>query len=57
MDAPTILQLFSSPETDRPAGLSTWDEAFLKALYHTRHNDKQQLAEMKTAMVQDIAPQ
>jgi len=56
-DAPTILHLFSSPETDRPAGLSMWDEAFLKALYHTRHNDKQQLAEMKTAMVQDIAPQ
>jgi hypothetical protein len=56
VDAPTILHLFSSPETDRPAGLSTWDQAFLKALYHTRHTDKQQLAEIKTAMLQDIAP-
>jgi hypothetical protein len=55
-DAPTILHLFSGPENDRPAGLSTWDEAFLKALYHTRHTDKQQVADIKTEMVQDIAP-
>jgi hypothetical protein len=56
VDAPTILHLFSHPESERPAGLSAWDEAFLKALYHTRHTDKQQVAEIKTAMVQDIAP-
>jgi hypothetical protein len=55
-DAPTILHLFSRSENERPAGLSTWDEAFLKALYHTEHTDKQQLAEIKTAMVQEIAP-
>jgi hypothetical protein len=55
-DAPSILHLFSSSETERPAGLSAWDEAFLKALYHTEHSDKQQLAEIKTVMVQQIAP-
>jgi hypothetical protein len=54
-DAPSILNLFSGPEEARPAGLSTWDEAFLKALYHTRHTDKQQVAEIKTEMMQDIA--
>ena len=55
-DAPSILRLFSGGEADRPAGLSPWDESFLKALYHTLPTDKQQLAEIKSAMVQDIAP-
>jgi hypothetical protein len=55
-DAPTILHLFSSAENARPAGLSSWDQAFLKALYHTEHSDKQQLAEIKTVMVEEIAP-
>jgi hypothetical protein len=55
-DAPSILRLFSSAEADRPSGLSPWDESFLKALYHTLPTDKQQLAEIKSAMMQDIAP-
>lgn len=55
-DAPTILHLFSSAVDDRPAGLSTWDEAFLKALYGTEQTDRQQLAEIRSAIVQAIAP-
>jgi hypothetical protein len=55
-DAPSILHLFARSENERPAGLSAWDEAFLKALYRTEHADKQQLAEIKTAMIQQIAP-
>lgn len=55
-DAPSILHLFSHPENERPPGLSTWDEAFLKALYHTEQTDKQQLDEIKTAMVEGLAP-
>jgi len=55
-DAPSILHLFSRSENERPPGLSPWDEAFLKALYHTEQTDKQQLAEIKTVMVQQIAP-
>jgi hypothetical protein len=55
-DAPSILHLFSRPENERPAGLSTWDEAFLKALYHTEQTDKQQLAEIKTAMIEGLVP-
>jgi hypothetical protein len=55
-DAPSILHLFSRSEADRPSALSAWDEAFLKALYHTEQADRQQLAEIKTAMVKQIAP-
>ncbi len=55
-DGPSILHLFSRPENDRPPGLSTWDEAFLKALYHTEQTDRQQLAEIKTTMVDGLVP-
>ncbi|MDP9010334.1 MAG: hypothetical protein M3N91_16805 [Pseudomonadota bacterium] len=51
----SILQLFSGPATP-PPGLSAWDEAFLKALYHTEHLDQRQISAIKTEMVQDIAP-
>lgn len=55
-DSPSsILQLFSGSATP-PPGLSAWDEAFLKALYHTDHLDQHQILEIKTSMVQDIAP-
>ena len=55
-DAPTILHLFSGPANDRPAGLSRWDQAFLKALYRTEQTDRQQLEEIKTAVAAEIAP-
>ena len=55
-DAPTILHLFSVPENERPAGLSRWDQAFLKALYRTEQTDRQQLEEIKTAVAAEIAP-
>jgi hypothetical protein len=55
-DAPSILHLFSRSENERPPGLSTWDEAFLKALYHTDQTDKQQLAEIKTTMIEGLLP-
>jgi len=55
-DAPTILHLFSRSENDRPPGLSNWDEAFLKALYHTEQTDKQQLGEIKTTMIEGLLP-
>lgn len=55
-DTPSILQLFSNSEKPAPLGLSKWDEAFLKGLYHTEHLDRSQFADIKTAMVQEIAP-
>jgi hypothetical protein len=56
-DAPSsILQLFATSGKVPPPGLSAWDEAFLKALYHTEHLDQHQLSAVKTAMVGEIAP-
>jgi len=54
-EAPTILNLFDASGTAPPA-LTAWDESFLKAVYQTRITDKAQIAEIKTAMVQDVAP-
>ena len=53
-DAPTILRLFSDPANAPPLGLSSWDEAYLKALYHTQHEDRTQLLAIKTSIVKDI---
>jgi hypothetical protein len=55
-EAPSIMHLFSRSENDRPPGLSSWDEAFLKALYHTEQTDKQQLGEIKTTMIEGLLP-
>ena len=54
-EAPSILNLFAGAG-QAPPGLTAWDQAFLKALYGTRITDRGQLAEIKTAMVQDVAP-
>jgi hypothetical protein len=55
-DAPaSILQLFSNAGKP-PPGLSAWDEAFLKALYHTEHLDQHQISAINTEMMQAIAP-
>ncbi|HEY0748357.1 MAG TPA: hypothetical protein VGD63_16765 [Steroidobacteraceae bacterium] len=54
-EVPTILNLFADP-SKAPAGVTAWDESFLKAVYETRSTDRTQLAAIKTAMVQDIAP-
>jgi hypothetical protein len=56
-DAPSsILQLFAAGGPKPPPGLSAWDEAFLKALYHTEHLDQHQLSAVKSSMTQQIAP-
>lgn len=54
-DTPTILNLFAGAGK-APPGLTAWDESFLKAVYTTRITDKYQIAAIKTAMVQDVAP-
>jgi hypothetical protein len=54
--APTILSLFSTSGKERPPGLTSWDQAYLKALYHTSHWDRMQLAEIKTSVMNDLAP-
>ena len=54
-DAPTILRLFSDSANAPALGLSTWDAAYLKALYHTDHDDRTQLLALKAAMIKDVA--
>lgn len=55
-DAPSILQLFKASRHIPAPGLSSWDQAFLKALYRTRHADPDQLGEIKISVVKDLAP-
>jgi hypothetical protein len=52
--APTILNVFHD-DGKAPTSLTAWDEAFLKATYQARVTDRQQLAEIKTTMVEDVA--
>jgi hypothetical protein len=54
--APTILSLFSHSGKEPPPGLTLWDQAYLKALYHTSHEDRMQLVEIKTSVMTEIAP-
>jgi hypothetical protein len=53
--SPTILRLFSDSDEAKPTGLSAWDSAFLKALYHTSQKTNRQRSAITQSMVQDIA--
>jgi hypothetical protein len=52
----TILRVLDDG-TERPQGLSVWDEAFLKSLYHADPANIMQLSLMKTQMLDYVAPQ
>jgi hypothetical protein len=53
---PSILRLFSEPESARPQDLSSWDSAFLKALYSVNPGDASQVAEIAHAMQGQLIP-
>jgi hypothetical protein len=55
-DASTILQLFSAPPKAPPFGLSLWDQAYLKAVYHLDRRDKPPRLGIARLMTQEIAP-
>jgi hypothetical protein len=55
-DAPTILHLFGGPDTDRPQGLSRWDQDFLNALYHTDPRSTMRLTEISLKLREDLLP-
>ena len=55
-DAPTILQVFSNSEKAPIPGLSPWDQAYLKALYHTDRSDKAQRLAIARTMAREIVP-
>jgi len=60
-NAPTILHLFDArhPGEQRPAGLSAWDQAFLKALYNDASSQQILITERSQItgkMLHDLAP-
>jgi hypothetical protein len=55
-DAPSILRLFSDRAGAPALGLSPWDAAYLKAIYHTQQEDKTQLSAVRESVVNDLAP-
>ena len=55
-DALSILHLFTDPKGAPPLGLSPWDAAYLKAIYHVQQDDKTQLLAVRESMVNDVAP-
>jgi hypothetical protein len=53
--APSVLRLFSDAGNAPADGMSSWDQALLKALYASRATDVMQISAMKTQMVNSIA--
>jgi hypothetical protein len=53
---PTILHLFGESSESAPPGLSAWDEALLKSLYSTEQKNVMQLSQIKTQVVNSLAP-
>jgi hypothetical protein len=56
-DNPSILKLFDGGPQAAPAGMTDWDQAFLKSLYLTDRKSHQQRSQIAREMVREIAPQ
>jgi hypothetical protein len=55
-DTPTILKLFDGPPQTAPEGLSDWDQAFLKMVYHPVRSLANPRALIGRRMVDEIVP-
>jgi hypothetical protein len=55
-DAPTILTLFNGEPKAAPAGMTDWDQTFLKSLYATEPRSKLQRSQIAHEMVREMAP-
>jgi hypothetical protein len=53
--APTILGLFAQSAEARSAGLTRWDQAFLKSVYASREGTVTELSQIKLKMTEDLA--
>lgn len=53
---PSILALFSTASENRPNGLTAWDSAFLKALYHTDRMSPLQRMMIAEKIARDLDP-
>jgi hypothetical protein len=54
-DAPTILTLFDGAPKSAPAGMTAWDQAFLKSLYATEQRSMLQRSEIAHQMISEIS--
>jgi hypothetical protein len=53
-DTPSILHLFTASADSSPKGLSDWDQAFLRGLYHSNVFARHQRKIVSHRMVQDL---
>jgi hypothetical protein len=53
--APSILRLFAATRENQPSGLSSWDAAFLKALYQSNQTSRTQLFDIAERVTQYIS--
>ena len=53
--APSILRLFALSAEHQPSGLSSWDAAFLKALYQSNQTSRTQRFDIVERVIQDIS--
>lgn len=55
-DASSILRLFDEPPDAEPSGLTAWDSAFLRALYHSDQGNTTQRSEIAVQMIHEVVP-
>lgn len=55
-DVPSILALFNTAVESRPHGLSDWDRAYLKALYHTERMSRLQRVSIALEIAREMDP-
>jgi hypothetical protein len=55
-DGTTILTLFSGTPAAAPAGMTDWDQTFLKSLYATEQKSKLQRSQIAHRMVSELKP-
>ena len=54
-DAPSILRLSDESSDSVPSGLTAWDSAFLRALYHSDQGNTTQRSEIAVQMLQEVS--
>jgi hypothetical protein len=52
--APSILHLFAAPGEERPTGLSSWDAAFLRAVYQSNQTSRTRRFDIAERMIHDL---
>ena len=52
---PTILGLFATNGTDRPKGMTEWDQSFLKAVFATTDGSVTEVSQIKIRMSEELA--